>query len=160
MIRVANYKNRGSQRFKMAVIFTGDELEQASSILKDERLRCSVHDHQIIITIDRSSGYRLGKYEPKAKRRVLGILHNHKSLGVFGAVDAADWKFGADRLTIDLPEELHQPLKRTKPRKKASPPPTITLRQAVEAVNGHKDILGDDLCLSIERGRLRALIEY
>lgn len=166
MLKIANYKNTGSNtrlKYKLVVSAYGDEdVDAIEQLFEGHRIGFSYQDHVLTLTQDSSSQYRLGKYEKKPNRRVIGILHSDKSLGTFGSVEVkADW--GTKALSMILPDKLEEPIKKTKPRRKRDngAPVTISLREAVRAVNHHKGELKGDLCLSIDqRGCLRALIEY
>lgn len=104
----------------------------------------------------------------------VGIPHSSSSLPVFGRTRLEEMPLGH---TIRLPQrELLRPTKTRHggPRApetlaaKLPPAPSrttvsgpTTLREAVEAINRHKEQLGDELALSVSpSGYLRALIEY
>lgn len=168
MLKIANYKNSGNggsnkPKYKLVVTATDDSLHSIEELFEGHRIGFDVKDRTLTLRRDPESPYRLGKFEPKPGRRVIGILHNIKSLGTFGSVEVAGSKWDDTSVALELPEELAEPVKKTKPRKKrdTGAPVTISLREAVRAVNHHKAELKGDLCLSIDsRGQLRALIEY
>lgn len=161
-IRVANYRTKkGPRSLKLVVTATGDHVEAINDTFGDRRIRCSVVGREVKITLDKSSSYHWGKYEEKNDRRVLTINHTSK-LELFGSTEIHDLDFDDGSLRFFIPEDVAPPLARKSPTKKRKlPAPSITLRQAVEAVNYHKSELKDELCLSIDsKGELRALIEY
>lgn len=168
MLKIANYKNSGNggsnkPKYKLVVTATDDSMHCMEELFEGHRIGFELKDHTVTLRRDPESPYRLGKYEPKPNRRVIGILHNQKSLGTFGSVEVADSTWNDTSVALTLPEKLSEPVKKTKPRKKRDipAPVTISLREAVRAVNHHKGELKGDLCLSIDsRGQLRALIEY
>lgn len=166
MIKIANYKNKKGPPYKLAVIVTGEELKLVEDIFGDQRIKLQYSDHTLSLVIDKTSSYRWGAYEPRAKRRQLGVLHNYSKLPIFGTTEVDEFIYDPQKcfLEMELPEDLHQPIRRTKPRRTEAPvvnPNTsISLREAVKIVNYHKSQLKADLCLTIEQGELVATVEY
>lgn len=128
-------------------------------------------DRTFELIVDPESRYHFGK-DIKGLRRV-EVFHSTEGLEAFGVVEvqAMEPEF-EEGIAFSIPTRVHAPVLRGRRKQKKPAPPAalplfsigqeITLRQAVEAVNKHKEKLGDDLALRVDNqtGRLRALIEY
>jgi hypothetical protein len=143
----------------------------------DSRLRCQVYNDKVVISRSNDARYRWGK--TKNNTLSLAMVHSNIKVALFAVADIppenVSWESSPDghTLVIEFPpkEMLREPTHRVVKRKSkhttlAQPtfnedPSTITLRQAVQAVNFHRKRMGGDVTLYFDKesGDLKALME-
>lgn len=168
-MKLSNHKNSPNSFYKLLYRLS---LSLPSDMLKPEhinaRWRVSYNPTGRTVTLkaDPGAAYLWGKETLNGDRQ-LSPCHDDRAIPLFGATELLPTMVtvDTDRIIIHLPSAL-APARTVKPRAPrqhtaTSATAAITLREAVAAVNSHKERMGDDLALSITpTGALRALIEY
>lgn len=167
-VQVANYANKGGNHKGKRKLMIFADADWVDSHFGEKRLSFRVQKdgdgYEVYVEENKDSSYRWGKLL-KGDRRSIGIVHNELAMPLFGSTtieaDSLDKDELHQVLTIRIPSDVQKPIKRIRRKQSPAPQVDIRLRDAIRAINNHKETMGEELCLSIEPdGSLLATLQY